>query len=879
ALGADRFVREIKITAQLSHPHILTLLDSGTASGFLYYVTPFVAGESLRERIDREKQLPIEDALQITREVADALGSAHSRGIVHRDIKPENILLEEGHAVVADFGIARAVSAAAGERLTDTGLSVGTPGYMSPEQASGQEIDGRSDVYSLGCVIYEMLGGDPPYHGSTPQAILARKITEPVPPLRNVRETVPEALEEAIERALAKVPADRFATATEFRDALAREEVTRSGVRRPIVPRGRLLWRFATAVAAVVGLVVVGLVVAVRSSEGSIDFEERDWILIADPENNTGDDVFDRSLLHAVGVALDQSQYVNVYPRNRVREVLLRMQRDSVPQIDTELAFEIAERENIKAVLGLTISELGGSYLLSTSLLDPSTGATVRSRQAEAAGKHQVLDVLDELATGVRQDLGESLRQIQQRAVPLPAATTSSLEALKLYADGSVAWSQSRWQEARSLWTRAVELDSGFAWANASLGLAVGWLEDAQAAQIHYDRALSQLDRVTEKERLWISALAAPTQEAVDAYQTYLQQYPDDADGWYNLGNTLRFVGRTEEAMEAYQRSLAIDSMRSWVHINLGVGYDALGRFEDAATHFEKSFAMDSAGTTNWRGDVNRISGFVLVKMGDTARARERFELLLSGDESSRANGLRSLALLEMCSGRHASAVGVLEEAIVLNQQAGAALSEYRNRMYLAQAYSSKGMSAELAEQLTVGETLARQGGWGADWTIHLARHLVGAGDTRRAREWLDSWIRSGAEDGDLRWIVELVKGEITLAEGNPSDAVTALERADRSRLSPNGLVKEALGRAYHASGQLEQSAAAFQEAISLKQLGWEAQEPWVLAHYRLGIVLHEMGEAERARSYLERFLELWGSGDDDLIGLADARRRLAGTE
>jgi tetratricopeptide (TPR) repeat protein len=546
-----------------------------------------------------------------------------------------------------------------------------------------------------------------------------------------------------------------------------------------------------------------------------------------------------------------------------------------VPQIETQLALEIAERENVNAVLELTISELGGTYLLSTSLLDPSTGVALRSRQAEAVGKDQVLQVLGELATSVRHDLGESLRQIRQRAVPLPLATTSSLEALKLYADGAVAWTQSRWQEAQSLWTRAVELDSGFAWANASLGLAAEWLGSADESQMYYDRALSQLDRVTEKERLWILALAARGGAGVTAYQTYLQQYPDDTQGWYNLGNNLRFVGRTEEAMEAYQRALAMDSMQSWVHINLGVGYDGLARFEEAAAHFEKSFAIDSAGTTSWRGDVNRISGFVLVKMGDTIRARERFELLLSGDEPSRANGLRSLALLEMYSGRHTSAIGLLEEAIVLNQQVDAPLSEFRNRMYLAQAYRSKGMRVQLAEQLAAGQRLAREGGWGADWTIYQAMHLVSAGDLQGARGWLDSWIQDGVAEGDLRWIVEYVRGEIALAEGNPADAVAALERADRSHRMGHGLIKEALGRAYQTDGQLEQSVAAFREAIRLKQLGWEPQESWVLAHYRVGVVLQEMGETEQARTYLEQFLELWGSGDDDLQGVADARARL----
>jgi len=221
ALGPERFLREIKLTAGLDHPHILPLLDSGEAGGFLYYTMPYVEGESLRDRLVREKQLPIDDALAITREVADALGYAHSRGVVHRDIKPENILLAGGHARVADFGIARAITAAGGERFTETGITVGTPAYMSPEQAAGaRDLDGRSDVYALGCVLYEMLAGEPPFTGPSAQAILARQSLDPVPRLRTVRETVPEALEAAVMRALAKTPADRFNPVALFTEAL-----------------------------------------------------------------------------------------------------------------------------------------------------------------------------------------------------------------------------------------------------------------------------------------------------------------------------------------------------------------------------------------------------------------------------------------------------------------------------------------------------------------------------------------------------------------------------------------------------------------------------------------------------------------------------------
>src|SRR2546427_2007069 len=213
-LGPERFQREIRMAARLQHPHILTVLDSGEAAGRLWFTMPFIQGESLRDRLNREKQLPVEDALRIAREAADALDYAHQHGIVHRDIKPENILLAGRHALVADFGIARALDATGTQKLTETGMAVGTPAYMSPEQAAGErELDGRTDIYSLGIVLYEMLAGEPPFSGATVQALIARRLTETARPLRTIRETIPESVDLAVARALAKAPADRFSTA------------------------------------------------------------------------------------------------------------------------------------------------------------------------------------------------------------------------------------------------------------------------------------------------------------------------------------------------------------------------------------------------------------------------------------------------------------------------------------------------------------------------------------------------------------------------------------------------------------------------------------------------------------------------------------------
>jgi serine/threonine-protein kinase len=259
-LGPERFLKEIEIAAGLTHPHILPLHDSGEADGLLYYVMPYVEGESLRDRLDRETQLSIEDTVSIASEVADALSYAHDRDVVHRDIKPANIMLSGGHALIADFGIARAVSEAGGTKLTETGLSLGTPHYMSPEQASGSlDVDGRSDVYALGCVTYEMVVGEPPHSGPNAQAIIAKVLTQPVPSLREGRETVTPAMDAAVHKALARLPADRFASAKAFGEALRQSsDPMISGVSFPAAPAARSTgdrtWKGLAIAMAVVAL-------------------------------------------------------------------------------------------------------------------------------------------------------------------------------------------------------------------------------------------------------------------------------------------------------------------------------------------------------------------------------------------------------------------------------------------------------------------------------------------------------------------------------------------------------------------------------------------------------------------------------------------------
>jgi len=312
-LGGERFLREIEIAARLHHPHILPLYDSGEADGLLYYVMPYADGESLRDRLEREKQLPLDDALQIAREVADALSYAHSHDVVHRDIKPENILLESGHAVVADFGIARAITAAGGETLTGTGMAIGTPAYMSPEQAAGStDLDGRSDLYSLGCVLYEMLAGQPPFTGPTVESVVHQHLTMDPHPITSLRPAVPAEVAAALQRALAKTPADRFNPVALFAESLGAVPAARTAPQGAARVSRRRIWAVAAGLVAVglVALVAAGAVLGARGRSARV--RETLAAATAAAAAHRFDDVYER--LSAAGLDVTDRRLAGLLP-------------------------------------------------------------------------------------------------------------------------------------------------------------------------------------------------------------------------------------------------------------------------------------------------------------------------------------------------------------------------------------------------------------------------------------------------------------------------------------------------------------------------------------------------------------------------------------
>jgi len=349
---------------------------------------------------------------------------------------------------------------------------MGTVAYMSPEQARGEEVDHRTDIWSLGVVLYEMVTGQLPFKGEYEQAVVYSIMNEEPEPVTAVRSGVPIDLEQIISKALAKSPDEPYQHVDELLTDLRRVRKTleTKSVRAVAAPR-RKRWLASPLLWAVL-IVLVGLsggVLLFYPTE-TIPFSERDWILITDFENFTGERVFDRSLNTALTVSIQQSKYVNVYPRSRVQETLQRMQKEKADTIDQALGLEVALREGIKALVVPTISRIGGAYSLSASIIDPTSRVTLKTETAQAKGKDEILDALDDLAQRIRKDLGESLAAIAEQNVRLPKATTSSLEALKNFAEGSRAWDSGKHDEAVAFSNAAIELDSSFAWAHASLG-------------------------------------------------------------------------------------------------------------------------------------------------------------------------------------------------------------------------------------------------------------------------------------------------------------------------------------------------------------------------------------------------------------------------
>ena len=972
-LGADRFVREIHLAARLNHPHIMPLFDSGEAGGFLYYVMPVVEGESLRERLQQAKRLPVEDATQIAQEVADALDYAHRHGVVHRDIKPENILLQDGHAVVADFGIGKAVSAAAQgvAALTRTGVTVGTPAYMSPEQAAGDEaIDGRSDLYSLGCVLYEMLAGEPPFTGPTAQAVIAAHLTATPRPLAELRSDTPPWVADAIARALAKDPNARFRAATAFRDAIGAPAT--AAAPRPAHPLrvpglyglaaalalgvvylltielGLPSWVISDAVVLLlVGLPIVvatGLVERRRAVARAIGapaavgpsrwltwqrtvaglglafgalgvgaagymamrllgigpvgtlvasgvLKNRESLILADFENRTPDSTLGPSLTAAFRVDLSESPTVRLMDGAAIAEALRRMERRATTPLDPGLAREIAQREDVKAVVRGEIDPLGRGYVLSASLIAAADGHVLTALRETADNDAALIGAVDRLSRKLRERIGESLKSIRA-APPLEQVTTASLDALRRYSDGARAEQEGDWERAAASYRDATALDTGF--ATASWRLAV-MLYDSRASDSAFAAAMTAAfrhrDRLPEIERYLAIGRYYEYYERADdgwhqataAYRAVLERDPDNIIALNDLSRVLFEGRRYQEAETLAVRAMGL-GRRIGPFINAALAQMGQGRYADAQATLDR-FARIAPHNPL----ILAVSFTVAGSRGDYAAAERDLRQLRAEQRESavwQAASSAGLAWLNEVRGRLGQAARDLADFMAVSEQRGVASSYVVGairRGLLDVRYRHRPLAGVTAVEAALGRhplssipTLNRP-------YLALAAFYAEAGRPEAARRLLAEYERLVPERTRRGHPGRLTAAAaIALAEGRVEDAILGYRAWIEQAENPaDGLFE--LATAYERARQPDSALAVYERSVTAPGV----RAPLVLFDpvdarafaatlQRLGALYRERGEHAKARDYYGRFVDLWKDADPELQPIvAEARTAL----
>ena len=946
AVGTDRFLREIRIIAGLQHPNILPLFDSGAAPQTgaspeaLWFVMPYVQGESLRARIQREGSLTFEEALRIAGDVAGALDYAHAHGVVHRDVKPENILLSDGHAFVADFGVARAVDVAGPQGATAIGIAMGTPAYMSPEQAAGEAtLDGRSDVYSLACVVYEMLSGSAPFGGRTPREIMARHALGEVQPLRTTRPDLPAGIDAALVRGLAKGAEDRSATAMQMIRDLQRTDsapvLAPSPARRPALSRP-----LAFAMAAVLAVLAAAVLWQMRgtpSPPAAMGLSSSAVAVL--PFTVRGGDTLGlgEGMVGLLGTKLDGAGDLHSVDS---RAMLSYTARQPTATLGPEQGRAIAEHFGAGMFVLGDVLTVGGRLRLTASLYDARSSSRAAASASVEGSTDRVFELVDSLAA----QLVKGWSGQEYRLTGIAAMTTQSLPALKAYLDGESAFRAGNFDAAVAGFQRAVAQDSQFALAWYRMSVAAEWLTRSDIARDAAEHAVKLADRLSDHDRQLLRALVATRRgaaaDAARLYQNVLATYPNDVEAWLQLGEVQFHYGplaghSISESQATWRKVSALEPgfFAPIVHLTRiaasqrnHVEVDSLVR---RALELRASTAPREVASS--RSEVLELETLRAFALGDTTDQRRVLRLLESATDVtaylsmwnlgsflhdptaatrvattltntsrpawSRVAGFVALANLAAAQGHIDAARSMLDSAGALDPRAAAearatlAAYSFRHadpaelraaRDGLERAPDTPEPPAESSVFLSVHHGLHR----------HLRAYLLGLlearlGDAAKAARYaaeLDN-LPVPPDAGSLpRDLAQGIRAEIAAQRGRPADVIQAFA----------GVRREAWYEMSSASPYFAQPRERFVQAEALVAMGRDADAtvlyqslsgegssfelPYLApAQLRLGEIAERQGRAEEAAQHYAKALELWRNADPTLQPLVkEARTRLA---
>ena len=926
----SRFDQEAYAASALNHPNILTIYEMGDEGGRHYIATEYIDGITLRKRLSGQP-MDLSEILDIAIQITGALEEAHAAGIIHRDIKPENVMIRKnGHVKVLDFGLAKLMDRSSEGDQTDTeavtrafvqtdaGVVMGTSLYMSPEQARGKAVDARSDIWSLGVILYEMSTGRAPFAGETKTDVIVAIAKSEPPPLARFSPGLPPEFEWVVMKALRKNADERYQTIKELESDLKKLKqrvVFQTELERSMGPerltgsmtafadtdvphhsshlsfhtsvpatmhststvasaaqtrassveyivQGIKRHRLKAAVAAVGLVLLVGSIWFLGFRRPTTALTDKDHILLADFVNTTDDPVFEETLKQALAAQLRQSPFLDILSEDRVRYALKLMDKSPDEPVTPEIARQICIRQGIKAMLVGRISTVGSQYLITLEALNGETGDTIAADQAEATNKEQVLKALGQAASRLREKLGESLSSIKDFDAPIEQVTTSNLEALRYYSLGLQQHSSGRYDEAIPLYEHAIQVDQRFAIAYARLATCYNVKKKLEQARAASSKAYEYRERASEREKLFVEwnyfgAVTGDIEKAAAALDVWKRTFPRDWEPHHLLAVRYTLTGPFDEAIKEASEAARLNPKEAKVHANLANGFIGENRFEDG-----KQVLRNALGQKMETDSMHQHLYNIAFVNSDAAGMKEQLDWA-----SSKSPGY----LLNVWQAYSAEFYGKLAEA---NQFTDKAVDS--NRDAAAQLLSQQAMRAAAFRDCgKVSALTSRALSFSRDllYLEHSAHALAVCGQAAAAQKLVDEMKEGFPQDTMLHSVwIPLIQAQLELTRGNGGQAVQLLESTRKYEVYADYWPQYVRAQAYAKQGNGPQAANEFRYILDHR--GWHPLSPlYALARLGYARASEQSGNTAEARKAYQDFFDLWKNADATLPFIAEARR------